>query len=181
VSSRPSLPGDQATVSIHVAIDPATAFSVFTEEIDLWWRHGPAYRMAGRRPGVLCFEAGVNGRLFEQYETPSGPHVYEVGRVLVWDPPARLVFNWRAANFADDESTEVEVRFEPTATGTRVTVQHRGWAALRPNHPARHGLEGAAMSRMIGLWWGRLMSSLLEFIATDRQSANGDRRSRRRS
>jgi len=41
------------------------------------------------------------------------------------------MFNWRNVNFADDESTEVEVLFEPTESGTRVTVQHRGWAALR--------------------------------------------------
>ena len=179
MSPRPSLPGDQATVSIHVAIDPASAFAVFTQEIDRWWRRGPAYRVAGRAPGVLCFEAGVNGRLFEQYETPSGTHLHEVGRVLVWEPPARLVFSWRGANFADDETTEVEVQFEPTAAGTRVTVQHRGWASLRRDHPARHGLEGAELSRMIGLWWGKLMSSLLELIAVERQLLERDPPSRR--
>jgi uncharacterized protein YndB with AHSA1/START domain len=87
-----------------------------------------------------------------------------VGRVKVWEPPQRLVLTWRALNFAPDEHTEVEVRFEPSGTGTQVTVQHRGWASLRPDHPARHGLEGAALSRMVGLWWGDLMSALREFI-----------------
>jgi hypothetical protein len=32
----------------------------------------------------------------------------------------------------------------------------------------RHGVEGAAFSRMIGLWWGELMTALREFIETDR-------------
>ncbi len=99
-------------------------------------------------------------------DTSSGTHVHEAGRVTVWQPPARLVFTWRNANFAAEESTEVKVLFEPTNTGTRVTVQHRGWSAIRPGHPARHGVEGAAFSRMIGLWWGELMTALREFIET---------------
>jgi uncharacterized protein YndB with AHSA1/START domain len=172
MSSPPASPGDQATVTVQVAVDPTVAFDVFTQEIDLWWKRGPAYRISGRKPGVLCFEPGIDGRLFEQYETASGIHVREVGRVLIWEPPARLVFSWRATNFtADDPSTEVDVRFEPTQTGTRVTVQHRGWAALRSGHPARHGLEGAAVSRMIGLWWGELMSALREFVAAKTSNA----------
>jgi hypothetical protein len=44
----------------------------------------------------------------------------------------------------------------------------RGWSAIRPDHPARHGLDDAAFSRMIGLWWGDLMTGLREFIETRR-------------
>jgi uncharacterized protein YndB with AHSA1/START domain len=156
--------GDQAKVSVFVAVKPADAFAVFTEETDLWWRRGLKYRLAGRRPGVLCFEPGVGGRLFESFETESGTQMYEAGRITVWEPPRRLVVKWRNANFASNESTELEVLFEPSGTGTRVTVNHRGWAALRPDHPARHGLEGAAFSRMIGLWWSDQMTSLRELI-----------------
>src|SRR5205807_4756936 len=29
------------TATVEVAVDPATAFEVFTEEIDRWWRPGP--------------------------------------------------------------------------------------------------------------------------------------------
>jgi uncharacterized protein YndB with AHSA1/START domain len=158
--------GERATVSISVAVDPEVAFEVFTQETDLWWRRGLRYRLAGRRPGSLSFEPGVGGRLFESFEMSSGTQVYEAGRITVWQPPSRLVFTWRNANFTAGESTEVEVLFEPTNTGTRVTVQHRGWSALRPDHPARHGLEGAAFSRMMGVWWGDLMTALREFIET---------------
>jgi uncharacterized protein YndB with AHSA1/START domain len=158
--------GDRATVSITVAVAPAVAFEVFTQETDLWWRRGLRYGLAGRRPGSLSLEPGPGGRLFESFETPSGTQVYEAGRVTVWQPPSRLVFTWRNANFAAEESTEVEVLFEPTHTGTRVTVQHRGWSAIRLGHPARHGLDGVACSRMMGLWWGDLMTALREFIET---------------
>jgi uncharacterized protein YndB with AHSA1/START domain len=161
----PAPPGDGATVSVVVGVPRAIAFHVFTEEIDLWWRRGPGYRLAGRSPGTLCLEGRLGGRLFESFRAESGTHVLEVGRVTVWEPPARLVFAWRARNFTADESTEVEVRFTPAGAGTEVTVQHRGWASLRPGHPARHGHEGAAMSRRVGLWWGELMSALREFVA----------------
>jgi hypothetical protein len=44
-------------------------------------------------------------------------------------------------------------------------VRHHGFAALRPDHPVRHKLQGADFSRMIGLWWGDLMSALREHVA----------------
>lgn len=156
--------GDQATVSVFVAVAPADAFDVFTQETDLWWRRGFKYRLAGRRPGTVYFEPGVGGRLLESFETESGTRVYETGVVTVWDPPSRLVVKWRNSNFSPGESTELEVLFEAWGQGTRVTVQHRGWSALRTGHPARHGLEGAAFSRMMGLWWSDLLTSMREFI-----------------
>jgi uncharacterized protein YndB with AHSA1/START domain len=160
-----SAPGDQARVSVRVAVDPAVAFRVFTEEIDQWWRRGLRYRIARGGRGILHLEARVGGRLFESFDTPSGSSVVETGRVTVWDPPSRLVFEWRAVNFAPAEKTEVEVLFEPSARGTLITLTHRGWSAIRPDHPARHGLEIAAFVRMIGLWWGDLMSSLRAHVA----------------
>jgi hypothetical protein len=68
----------------------------------------------------------------------------------------------RNANFAPHENTSVEVRFVQSSRGTLVSVTHRGWSSLRPDHPARHGREGAEFYRMIGLWWGEQMSSLRE-------------------
>jgi uncharacterized protein YndB with AHSA1/START domain len=152
--------GDKAVVTVMVAVEPAVAFAVFTEEIDLWWRRGPGYRIGGNSPGVMTFEPRAGGRLFEAYETDAGQRVREIGTVLAWEPPARLVFEWRNANFAPSERTEVEVRFEPARRGTRVTVEHRGWAALRPDHPARHGLGAPAFVASIGTWWGELMTSM---------------------
>jgi hypothetical protein len=160
--------GDGANVSVFVAVAPAVAFEVFTQEIDLWWRRGPAFRIAGRRRGMLHFEPGLGGRLFESFELSSGERTFEVGRVTAWEPPARLAFAWRGVNYKPDEQTFVEVRFEPQRDGTLVSVQHRGFSALPSGHPVRHGIEGAAFSRTIGLWWGQLMTSLREHVAQTR-------------
>jgi uncharacterized protein YndB with AHSA1/START domain len=154
--------GDQVRVSVAVAVPPALAFEVFTGEIDRWWRRGPKFRHAGRRGGFVRLEPHVGGRLFESIDGEGGEYIFEVGRVHVWDPPTRVAFSWRNANFAPDEVTNVTVEFAPTTSGTLVTVTHVGWGALRADHPARHGLQGAAFSRMIGLWWGEQMTSLRE-------------------
>ena len=149
-------------VSVAVAVPPAVAFEVFTAQIDRWWRRGPKFRHAGLRAGFVCLEPRVGGRLFESIDSEDGERVFEVGRVHVWEPPTRLAFSWRNANFSPDEVTNVTVEFAPTSSGTLVTVTHVGWGALRADHPARHGLQGAAFSRMIGLWWGEQMTSLRE-------------------
>ena len=49
--------------SVDVDVDPATAFAVFTDEIEQWWGNGPidawdSARTVGRR-----IEPGVGGRL----------------------------------------------------------------------------------------------------------------------
>ena len=155
--------GDQAKVTVTVAVAPAAAFDVFTRETDLWWRRGLAYRVGGRHPGTLMFEPRVGGRLFESFDTDGGKQVFEYGRITVWQPPSRLVFEWRNSNFVDSEVTEVEVLFEAVDAGTRVTLHHRGWAALRNDHPARHGLEATAFSRMIGMWWADQLTALRQF------------------
>ncbi|MET0339588.1 MAG: SRPBCC domain-containing protein [Polyangiales bacterium] len=156
-------PGDQARASVQVAVPRAEAFRVFTEEIDQWWRRGPAYRMSGARRGIIALEPRLGGRLFESFDDDAGgERVVESGRVLTWEPPTRVVFSWRATNFAPHEETEVEVTFEERARGTYVTVTHRGFASLRPDHPVRHGAEVPAFIARMGAWWGGLLTSLRE-------------------
>lgn len=165
-------PFDSVKVSVTVNADPATAFAVFTEETDLWWRRGPKFRVFGRQPGLLSFELGMHGRLMETLETATGLRVVVMGRVTAWEPPVRFAFEWRGANFADSDITTVEVLFETAGVDkTRVTVNHCGWAVLRPDHPVRHGAEGTAFIRSIGLWWGELMTSLRERIARSEVTA----------
>jgi hypothetical protein len=54
------------------------------------------------------------------------------------------------------------VSFAPSASGTLVTVTHRGWSRIRPDHPVRHGQDVPAFLRMLGLWWGDLVNALRE-------------------
>jgi uncharacterized protein YndB with AHSA1/START domain len=160
-ATHPERPkGDQARVSVSVAVPPHVAFDIFTNEIDRWWQRGPAFRQAGQRGGFIRLEPGVGGRLFESIESDDGERVFVVGHVQVWEPPSRLAFTWRNRTFKTDQSTEVEVIFAPAKSGTLVTVTHRGWASLPADHPARHRMPTDAFIRSIGLWWGQLMTSL---------------------
>jgi len=158
-------PGDAARVSVLVAVPPEEAWDVFTKETDLWWRQGPRFRIGGARRGALGFEPGPGGRLFETFGEPPAARTFTVGRILAWEPPSLLEMEWRGVNFKPHESTRVTVRFERKDGGTLVTVLHRGWSALPADHPARHGLAGAAFARMIGLWWGDLLTALRERCA----------------
>jgi uncharacterized protein YndB with AHSA1/START domain len=142
------------TVSTVVAVDPVTAFDLFTSEIGAWWKPKRNSLFQNGRSGSLTFQ---DGRVLEIY---GSGEPFEVGRVLAWEPPTRLLFEWRHEGFAPGERTEVEVRFEPAPAGTRVTVEHRGWDALAPNHPARHGFTGTAFTGMIGLCWADALTNL---------------------
>ncbi|HUN91737.1 MAG TPA: SRPBCC domain-containing protein [Burkholderiaceae bacterium] len=147
---------DQARVMVSVDVPRDVAFDVFTREIDLWWRRGLKYRQFGGEHAIIAIEPRAGGRVFES--PGDGGPVQERGRVLDWEPPARLRFEWRLANFAARERTEVEVVFEAVGGSTRVTVTHRGWSAIRDDHPARHGEAAAAFLRSLGLWWGGQLS-----------------------
>jgi uncharacterized protein YndB with AHSA1/START domain len=166
MSSDPPLYGDQARVTVRVGVDLWSAFRVFTEDIDLWWRRGPRFRIAGERGGVVHLEPRLGGRLFESFESARGTTVKETGRITAWAPPSRMVLEWRNVNFAPDEKTEVEVVFEPSGGATNVTVTHRGWTGIRADHPARHGQPVPAFIRMMGMWWGDLLTSLREKAET---------------
>lgn len=158
--------GDSAAASVYVAVSMQDAFEVFTAEIDQWWRRGQRFRIAGARPGSLTFEQRLGGRLFETVQFADGERTFEVGSVVAWEPPRRVALEWRNVNFKPHEKTLVEVTFSPSGNGTMVRVEHRGWSALPQGHPARHGLLDAAFARMIGMWWGDLLTSLREHVAT---------------
>ncbi len=149
-------------VALRVAATPERAFDAFTAEIGSWWKPNALFAFTPREPGVLSFEAGEGGRLIE---TRAGGKVFEIGRVRVWDPPRRLVFGWRQATFAPDQSTEVEVRFEPVGTDTRVTVEHHGWDSVPSAHVARHGFPDTVFMRRHAEWWQSLLSGYKQILS----------------
>jgi len=157
---NPAAPGDRARVSVGVAVPPGQAFRIFTEQIELWWRRGPRFRHGRGERGLIALEPQAGGRVFESFDLDGTPHVVEIGRIRIWQPPQRLLFDWQVAQGTALERTEVEVLFEAVGDhGTRVTVTHRGWAAIRADHPARHGRVGSEFSRELGLWWGDLLAA----------------------
>jgi hypothetical protein len=130
-ASRP----DVASAVIEVALDPATAFAVFTDEIGQWWKPGPINWNYSGRAVSIRIEPGVGGRWIEVHDPATGEG-FECGRITVWEPGARFVFLYRDAGHELDD-TEVEVRFEAIDGGARVTIEHRGWDTVLASIAAR--------------------------------------------
>ena len=152
--------GDQASATVLVEVPRDVAFRVFTTEIDQWWRRGPRFRSSGKHAGVIHLEPRLGGRVFESFDTSSGPKVIETGIITSFLPPEAISFKWRGANFEKDEWTEVEITFREQSRGTLVRVVHRGFAALPSDHPVRHGQPDREFLRMIGLFWADLIAAL---------------------
>ena len=142
-------------VALRVKASPERAFSAFVGEIGAWWRPNGLFQTTPRAPGVLAFEAEEGGRLTETLESGK---VFEIGRILVWEPPTRLVFSWRQANFPPDLHTQVEVRFEAVGEETRVSVEHRGFDQV-PEGAARHGFPDEVLLMRLAEWWRALLTS----------------------
>jgi len=144
-------------VSLRVAATPDEAFDVFTREIALWWRPNLLFEITPHGDGVLRFEPGENGRLVTSL--PNGAE-FEIGRITAWAPGRLLAFTWRQANFAPDQATHVEVRFETAGDETRVTVEHRGWDAIPQGHAARHGFPLDVFQLRKAEHWRALLARL---------------------
>jgi hypothetical protein len=144
VTSPPAL----VRVSVEVDVDPATAFSVFTDEIDAWYKKDRYTLYDHERTVELRFEPGVGGRLMDVYDEATGDG-REMGRITAWEPGRRLVF-------VDQRETEVEVTFEPVGDdATRVTLEHRGLERLPDEEAERHARHGW---RVLVPWYERYMT-----------------------
>jgi uncharacterized glyoxalase superfamily protein PhnB len=126
--------------SVDVATDPATAFKVFTEEMNCWWRQGPINFHDSSRAYENRIEPEVGGRLMEVYDRESGDGL-ELGRVTAWQPGVML--SWTSS--IDDVSTVVS--FNKSDVGTRVTVE-----ATLADGGSDQG--GTSWVRMTPLWYG---------------------------
>lgn len=110
--------------SVTVKAPPAKAFEVFTAGVGRWWPK--THHIGAAEPETVVIEAKVGGRWYER--GVDGVEC-QVGKVLVWDPPARVVLGWQLTHdwkFDPDLVTEVEIRFIPEGEGaTRVELEHR--------------------------------------------------------
>jgi uncharacterized protein YndB with AHSA1/START domain len=143
-------------VSLRVRGTTARAFEVFTSQIGEWWRPNSLFQFTRSGPGILAFEPGVGGRFTE---TLRDGRIFEIGRITAWEPGAKLGFTWRQESFSSDQITYVEVRFEAIGDETRVTVEHRGWDSIPPEHVARHGFPDGIFLQRHGERWQMLLES----------------------
>ena len=137
--------------SVLVNAPQTHAFAVFTEQQGAWWPLTTHYIGAASAQTAII-EPLAGGRWFER---SSDGDECDWGRVLVWEPPHRIVLSWDiGADWKSDPQlgTEVEVRFiaEDPAT-TRVELEHR--------HLERYGAQAETMQTTFdseGGWSGIL-------------------------
>jgi len=132
----------QKTVTVNTSAQKA--FNIFTEQIGRWWPLEMAH--IGEQPAqTAILEPRVGGRW---YERAADGVECDWGRVLVWDPPDRLVMAWEISSEWKHDvrvQTFVEVRFIPEGPKTtRVELEHRGLEA--------YGDKAAAMQRQLEGW-----------------------------
>jgi uncharacterized protein YndB with AHSA1/START domain len=109
---------------VTVATSAERAFKVFTDGIDRWW---PRQHHIGKTPlRREVLEPGVGGRWYGVSEDGSE---CDIGKVLAWEPPGRLLLTWQiTGEWKYDASfvTEIEVTFTPEGPQqTRVVLEHR--------------------------------------------------------
>jgi uncharacterized protein YndB with AHSA1/START domain len=132
---------------IVVEAPQARAFAAFVE------RYGdfkpPEHNLLSAAIAETVFEPRVGGHIYDRAVDGSECHW---ARVLVYEPPARVVFSWDISPSwqieTDPERTsEVEVRFvAETPERTRVELEHRhldrhgpGWLGVREGINADEG------------------------------------------
>ena len=101
------------------------AFEVFTELFGSWWPL-VTHHIGADPAQTAIIEPKAHGRWFER--AANGAET-DWGRVLVWEPPHRIVLSWDIGTdwkYDATLGTEVEVRFVPEGPGTtRVEFEHR--------------------------------------------------------
>jgi uncharacterized protein YndB with AHSA1/START domain len=109
---------------VTVKAPRAHVFDVFINGIDRWW---PRMHHIGKTPVTkFIIEACEGGRWYATHEDGTETNT---GRVLVWNPPKRVVLSWQLKvdwSYDPDFMTEVEVTFEEQGQATTlVTLEHR--------------------------------------------------------
>jgi uncharacterized protein YndB with AHSA1/START domain len=136
--------------TLVVKSDAQKAFSVFTSHMGGWWPK--AYSIGTSPIKDVIVEPRADGRWFERGEDGSE---CTWGKVLAWEPPARVVLTWQISGdwkYDPKLVTELEVKF--TAVGpkeTRVDFEHR--------HLERLGEVAEAVRAQLESGWPALLEA----------------------
>jgi len=140
--------------SVMVKASQARAFEVFTDGFGRWWPQTHHIGKLAMKTGVI--EPRVGGRWYEVGEDGTQ---CEWGKVLVWEPPRRLVLGWQLnAQWQYDPAllTEVEILFTSEGDATRVDLEHRNLE--------RFGVDAEKVRESVGSprGWGAILESFAQ-------------------
>jgi uncharacterized protein YndB with AHSA1/START domain len=143
----------------EVSQPPAKAFELFTTRMGEWWQEGTP----GANPAVaITLEPFPGGRWFE---VDAAGVETRWGKVIEWQPPARLLLIWEMnSRFQHDPGvvTEIEITFSETASGgTRVDLEHRKLEA--------YGADAERLAESINKGWPKQLAGFVRFAETEQQ------------
>lgn len=112
---------------LRVKASRERAFEVFATKMGSWWikGHSVVAQIHSTEQADVVIEPRIGGRW---YEVGANGAEYDWGRVLAWEPPARLVLAWQLTGefmFDPELETVVEVTFSPDGEFTLVHLEHR--------------------------------------------------------
>ena len=140
-----------ADTSVRTQIEVETpverAFEAFFGEMSSWWN--PDHHILEGQLAEMVVEPRVGGHIYDRGVDGSE---CRWARVLVYDPPKRVVFSWNISPQWQIETdlkktSEVEVRFvAENPRRTRVELEHRhlerhgaGWEGVREGVQGQNG------------------------------------------
>ncbi|MEM1064136.1 MAG: SRPBCC domain-containing protein [Pseudomonadota bacterium] len=141
---------DPIRKSITVPLEPARAFTLFTEEMDRWWPKDSHSLAAADDEGDKArvrVEPREGGQVIETL--PDGSEA-AWATVTTWQPGTRFAMRWYVGR-PEDEATEVDVSFTATEAGTRIDLTHSGFAAL--------GAEAETMCASYTTGWDHVLGT----------------------
>jgi hypothetical protein len=148
--------------SLHVPLPPVLAFDLFVRRLPEWWPLATRSVWLEQAQGCAV-EPRPGGRI-----TETGPNgeVEHWGTIVALDEPSHLLLDWHPG-LGPDQSTEVEIRFEPAPLGTQLHLEHRHWERL--------GERGDFLRSLYANGWGPVLDRFraLSEEATDLPAANG--------
>jgi uncharacterized protein YndB with AHSA1/START domain len=153
MSSAPPVPDIRGKITVSVPVEQA--FQVFTSSFGTWWPR--EYHIGQAEMADAILEPKEGGRWYERGADGSE---CDWGRVLVWEPPQRLVVTWQINGqwqYDPDpgHASEIEVRF--TSEGPEQT-------AVELEHRLLHRLAGGQAIRDVILSGGG-WAAILELFA----------------
>lgn len=139
--------------SVSVSWAPEAAFQRFTTDFERWWPRR-THSIGGPCVKRVVFECRVGGLIFEEH---LDGRRFGWGKVLAWEPPERVKFTWHPSR-SPATAQEVEVRFHPEGSGTRLELVSSGWENWG------RGAKGARRGYDVG--WGYVLN-----VWADRRTA----------
>jgi DNA-binding transcriptional ArsR family regulator len=119
-----SLEIDPVAKTLELGVTPEKAFDLFTNHMGRWW---PLTTHSVSTDDAR--DVRVDGRVGGTLREVTGDGVeHEWGVITIYEPGARIQFTWYPG-LPEEAGTNVDVRFDATVSGTRVTLVHSGWEA----------------------------------------------------